>query len=149
MHHCIHLFILSFFVFAYSFILWHNHNRARFNLSQTCLIHSIPAPTVIIESPQNVLLNKSSNATLRCGVETDSAERSNLRVEWRKNDVTIDFAKDTRVSLNAHDFSLFIRHSRVDDTASYTCHANNGLDSADSNPAKLTVQGMLCCSLTN
>ena len=100
-------------------------------------------PTVIL-SPvvSDMIANVSDEIRLPCEVRTDPAERENLRVEWRRDGVPIDPSHDHHVTLDEADFSLYISSALVTDTAAYTCHADNGLDQATSEPTNVVVSGM-------
>jgi len=74
-------------------------------------------------------------------VLTDIEEKSKLKVEWSKNEKKIDFAVETRYVFNEKDYSLLIKNCQVSDTSGYNCHANNGLDTAESDMAQVVVKG--------
>ena len=74
-------------------------------------------------------------------MRTDPAEWDNLVVVWRRHGVTIDPSRDRHVSVDPDDHSLHVRGALVTDTAQYTCHADNGLDEATSEPINVIVRG--------
>lgn len=100
-------------------------------------------PTLINNSPRDLVVNMTDDVTLQCDVTTDPEEASGLKVTWTKNGKQIDFDFDRRLSVNPSDFSLNIRSAEVDDTAAYACHADSGLDNATSAVGVLTVRGTL------
>jgi len=102
-------------------------------------------PTLILSPPErDVTANVSDVVRLPCEVRTDPAERDSLRVEWRRDGVIIDTTRvDADATVDPADFSLQLSNARVSDTAAYTCHADNGLDHATSEPTNLIVRGTL------
>jgi|SRR6218665_2026771 len=110
-------------------------------LQPISLLLCFEGPTVITKSPQDQTVNVTDDVTLQCDVTTDAAEMEYLEVFWKKNEDRIEFTRDDRLQLDPVDHSLIIRTAEIDDTAVYTCHANNGLDTASSKAAILTVKG--------
>jgi len=88
-----------------------------------------------------VIANVSDDIRLPCEIRTDPAERKNLVVEWRRDGRAIDPSRDSHLSVDPDDFSLSVTGARVTDTAAYTCHADNGLDQAESEPTNVIVRG--------
>src|SRR6218665_1526367 len=99
-------------------------------LQPISLLLCFEGPTVITKSPQDQTVNVTDDVTLQCDVTTDAAEMEYLEVFWKKNEDRIEFTRDDRLQLDP-----------VDHSAVYTCHANNGLDTASSKAAILTVKG--------
>ena len=91
----------------------------------------------------------SDTIRLPCEVRTDPEERSNLVVEWRRDGVAVDPARDDRLTVNSTDHSLTISGALVADSAAFTCHADNGLDSATSEPVNVVVRGTICQSVSD
>ena len=89
-----------------------------------------------------MIANVSDNVRLPCDVSTDEHERENLVVEWRRDGLPVDPSRDGHLSINPDDFSLHITGALVTDTAAYTCHADNGLDQAESEPTNVIVRGI-------
>lgn len=118
-----------------------NHKLAQILRNQLANLFCFEGPTVITKSPQDQTVNVTDDVTLQCDVTTDAAEMEQLKVFWKKNEDRIDFARDDRLQLDPVDHSLIIRSAEIDDTAVYTCHADNGLDAASSEAAILTVKG--------
>jgi len=97
---------------------------------------------VILSPPlRDVIANVSDVVRLPCDVRTDPAERGNLVVEWRRDGLAIDESRDRHLSINQTDYSLHISGALVTDTAAYTCHADNGLDTAESEATSVVIQG--------
>ena len=88
-----------------------------------------------------MIANVTDDVQLPCDVQTDPAERENLVVEWRRDGVAVDPSRDRHLDVDSEDFSLHISGARVTDTASYVCHADNGLDQATSEPTNVVVRG--------
>ena len=88
-----------------------------------------------------MIANVSDNIRLPCEVRTDPAERKNLVVEWRRDGTAIDPSRDRHLAVDPDDHTLSITGARVTDTAAYTCHADNGLDEATSEPTAVIVRG--------
>ena len=86
----------------------------------------IQAPPVITAHPQNLTVNKDSNATF-----TVEASGSALSYQWRKDGILL--AGENSPTLVIHD-------ANGSHSGEYTCLIANAYDSATSNPANLTVQ---------
>lgn len=85
-----------------------------------------------------------SNVTLKCTVETDPEEMDQLRVDWLKDGIPIDFTAELgHVFHNPGDNSLTISISSVLDSGAYTCNASNGIDS-DRYTVDVTIKGEYC-----
>ena len=100
----------------------------------------IIAATNITTEPEDQTVNSSSTVTFHCDAETDYRMENQLQIEWRKNGVRIDFRSTKRYRYNTADHSLTIIDASVEDSADYTCVANNSLDS-DSLTSTLLVRG--------
>jgi receptor-type tyrosine-protein phosphatase zeta len=103
----------------------------------------VRTPTTIsplTDEQKHIIANKTDDVILPCNVITDPEERASLRVEWRKYGQAVDYSVDKHLELNERNFSLMIRRTVVKDTAKYTCHASNDLDSAESEQISLTVK---------
>ena len=97
---------------------------------------------MILPPPErDVIANVSDDIRLPCDVRTDNAERGNLVVEWRRHGLPVDPARDAHVYVDPDDHSLHVSGALVTDTAEYTCHADNGLDQANSEPINVVVRG--------
>jgi len=94
-----------------------------------------------VDGPVSQTVDVGDEAVLHCAAVTDPAEP--LTVEWRQDDVPIDFETTSHLRYDSTNHSLIILHAAVTDTAVYTCHAGNGLDEVQSAPATLTVRGLL------
>lgn len=92
---------------------------------------------MIIDPPVSHTVNASTDVVFYCNATTDPAERSKLKIEWRKNDAEIEMGS---ISTNKIDNSLRITQAQVSHSGRYTCTATNGLDS-DSVTVTLTVKG--------
>ena len=92
-----------------------------------------------MEGPASRTVNVGEEVVLRCDAATDPYET--LAVEWRVDGIPVNFQTSSHLHLNDEDNSLVISAAAVTDTAQYTCHAGNGLDQVDSQPATLTVRG--------
>ena len=101
-------------------------------------------PTKILGPRRDVVANVSDDLRLPCEVRTDPAEEQNLVVEWRRDGVVVDPSRDDRLTVDS-DFSLHIAGALVADTAGYTCHADNGLDRATSEPTNVLIRGEHTC----
>jgi len=97
--------------------------------------------TILTPVERDVIANVTDDVRLPCDVQTDPAERENLVVEWRRDGVAVDPSRDRHLDVDSEDFSLHISGARVTDTASYVCHADNGLDQATSEPTNVVVRG--------
>ena len=98
-------------------------------------------PTVIRPSDvSEIVVNATEDVRIPCDVTTDASERSTLVVEWRKDGVVLKPDGRTIV-LDPVNFSLTIKQSKLADTAGYTCHASNGLDTATSDVIRVKVRG--------
>jgi hypothetical protein len=86
----------------------------------------IQAAPVISSHPQNLTVNKDSNATF-----TVEASGSTLSYQWRKDGILL--AGEISPTLVVHDVN-------GSDSGQYTCMVANAYDSVTSNPATLTVQ---------
>jgi hypothetical protein len=96
-------------------------------------------PTRIVDPPRSQTAKVGDDVTLDCGAITDPSE--NLTVVWRRDGEPIDFRRYSHLSVDPHTHQLTIRSSLVSDTARYSCHAGNGLDSAESPAAAVTIRG--------
>ena len=108
------------------------------------MVEVVDAGPTEIRPPRrrDVVANVGDDIRLPCEVSTDEAEQHNLVVEWRRHGLTIDPSRDVHVSVDPGDHSLHIIGALVTDTAAYTCHADNGLDEATSEPAvNVVVRG--------
>ena len=99
--------------------------------------------TIINQSPTDQTVNISSDVTFRCNATTDSAEMSELKIEWFKNGQKLNKAQHAHILHNVHDNTLTIRKVRVEDSGNYTCRADNGIDGTQVT-AKLIVKGVYC-----
>ena len=95
--------------------------------------------TRIVDGPVSQTVNVNDKVTLPCGADADPFEP--LTVEWRRDGVPINFQSSSHLRFDEHNNSLIIVKAAVTDTASYTCHASNGLDEVQSSPATVTVRG--------
>ena len=102
-------------------------------------INSFPGKTLIFGSHIQQTVNAMEDATFRCNVSVDPAEKSKLKIDWQKNGKRMDFVRDGRISKTA-DNSLKITQAHVTDTAEYTCNASTSLD-WHTLSAKLIVKG--------
>lgn len=105
------------------------------------LITYCAAPTRIVDGPSSQTVNVTDTVTLPCGAVTDPFEP--LTVKWLRDGVPINFQSSSHLRFDEDTNSLIILRAAVTDTASYTCHASNGLDEVESSPAALTVRGYL------
>ncbi len=64
----------------------------------------------------------------------------NLEITWLKDGVEIDLVREGRYDMDVVTKSLTIRGARVDDSSTYTCLADNGIDT-DEVTASLVVRG--------
>jgi len=96
---------------------------------------------------RDVVANVSDHVRLPCDVRTDPAERRHLTVEWHRDGVVIDPARDRHITVDSTDHSLHLTGALVTDTADYTCHADNGLDQASSEPTSVLIRGELALML--
>ena len=101
--------------------------------------HVFIAPTRIVDGPSNRTVNVTDKVVLECGAVTDPYET--LTVEWRRDGTPINFRRSSHLRFDEDDNSLIILAAAVTDTATYTCHAGNGLDEVESAPATVTVRG--------
>jgi receptor-type tyrosine-protein phosphatase zeta len=100
-------------------------------------------PTIISRPPVvDVIANVTDDVRIPCDVSTDPAERPNLVVEWRKDGRRIKFSgHGGHLRVDDNDFSLHIDGAQITDTAGYSCHASNGLDSATSDVTSVIIRG--------
>lgn len=96
--------------------------------------------TVITNGPKDQIVNASSIVIFPCKAETDDLESSNLAIEWRINGEKIDYTRRPHLEHNKQNNSLIITGVEASDSASYTCHAANGVDRTDAT-ARLVVRG--------
>lgn len=96
---------------------------------------------MITRGPEDMSVNASQDVIIHCDAVTDNAEKSRLKIEWKRNNSLINFQMEGRVSMNNVEKSLKITGAQVNDTSEYTCIASNGLDQ-DEQTGKLTVKGM-------
>ena len=96
---------------------------------------------ILPAAQREVVANVSDDVRLPCDVQTDSRELPNLVVQWRRHGLPVDPSTDSRLSVDLDDHSLHIRGALVHDTAEYSCHADNGLDAATSEPISVVVRG--------
>jgi len=92
-----------------------------------------PPPAQVISAPDDI--------TLACQATTDPSEVDNLRVQWRRNGDVINPPARSRYVISDDGSRLTIRQSRVNDTATYTCRAENGVD-FDTVEIPVTVRGL-------
>ena len=98
--------------------------------------------TVIVERPSAQVISAPSDITVTCRATTDPSEAHRLRVQWRRNGDVINPAKGSRFVISDDGSQLTIRQSRVTDTATYTCRAENGVD-FDTVEVPITVRGLM------
>ena len=88
------------------------------------------------------MISAPSDITLSCRATTAPSEAHNLRIQWRRNGDVINPAPGSRYVINDDTGHLTIRQSRVTDTATYTCQADNGVD-FDTVEIPVTVRGLI------
>lgn len=105
--------------------------------------------TIMNTVAEDKTVNASQNAEFPCEAVTDEQEKHNLKYTWRKDGRIIDFQREGRLSMNVITHALIITGAQVEDSAEYTCTADNGLDSAEVK-ATLVVKGKSshCLQLT-
>jgi Immunoglobulin I-set domain len=105
-------------------------------------------PTIIAKSDvSDIVANATDDVRIPCDVTTDPAERSNLIVEWRKDGKTLK-PDGRKIFVDPVNYSLTLKNCTVNDTAGYTCYANDSLSAATSDISRLTVQGLVIELLT-
>ena len=92
------------------------------------------------------MISAPDDITVTCSATTDPSEAHNLRIQWRRNGDVINPAPGSRYIINDDTGQLTIRQSRVNDTATYTCRADNGVD-FDTWEIPVTVRGLICSTL--
>jgi len=100
-----------------------------------------------VDRPQPRVISAPSDVTVTCRATTDASEAHNLRIQWRRNGDVINPAPGSRYVISDDGGQLTIRQSRVTDTATYTCRAENGVD-FDTVEVPVTVRGLIT-SLTH
>ena len=104
-----------------------------------------------MDRPAAQLVTAPDDVTVTCTATTDPSEAHNLRIQWRRNgDVINPAAPGSRYVISDDSSQLTISQSRVTDTATYTCRAENGVD-FDTVEVPVTVKGSItffCTSLT-
>jgi len=96
--------------------------------------------TEIKDFPRAQVISAPDDITLTCRAVTDPSEAHNLRLQWRRNGDVINPAPASRYVISDDGSQLTIRQSRVTDTATYTCRAENGVD-FDTVEVPVTVRG--------
>ena len=104
--------------------------------------------TQIVNPLPAQLVSVPSDVTLTCQATTDPSEAHNLRVQWRRNGDVINPAPSSRYVISQDGSRLTIRQSRVADTATYTCRAENGVDFATVE-IPVTVRGSISLHITS
>lgn len=97
--------------------------------------------TKIVTHPMDMMVHYEKEAKFRCTATTDPEEIENLVINWKKHDTLIDYLRSMRMYRNFVDNSLTISGTIYLDTGKFTCHASNGIDSAEAS-AHLIVQGL-------
>ena len=100
---------------------------------RTTIVDQPPVPAQVISAPDDI--------TLTCRATTDPSEAENLRIQWRRNGDVINPPPRSRITVSNDGSQLTIRRSRVNDTAMYTCRAENGVD-FDTVEIPVTVRGL-------
>lgn len=95
--------------------------------------------TKIVTHPMDMMVHYEKEAKFRCTATTDPEEIENLVINWKKHDTLIDYLRSMRMYRNFVDNSLTISGTIYLDTGKFTCHASNGIDSAEAS-AHLIVQ---------
>ena len=103
-------------------------------------LFTIVGRTLIQTVPQNVMVEKGTEAKFTCTATTDPDEVMNMRIDWKKDGQFIDYNRAQRVFKNVVDNSLTISGTVFLDTGKYSCVASNGIDSSEAG-AFLIVQG--------
>jgi len=98
--------------------------------------------TVIVDPPGAQVISAPSDITVTCQATTAPSEAHRLRIQWRRNGDVINPAKGSRYVISDDGSQLTIRQSRVTDTATYTCRAENGVD-FDTVEVPITVRGLM------
>lgn len=98
--------------------------------------------TVIVNPPSPQVISAPSDITVTCQATTAPSEAHRLRIQWRRNGDVINPAKGSRYVISDDGSQLTIRQSRVTDTATYTCRAENGVD-FDTVEVPITVRGSM------
>jgi len=97
--------------------------------------------TVIVDRPPAQVISAPDDITVMCQATTDASEAENLRIQWRRNGDVINPPPRSRIVISDDGSQLTIRQSRVNDTATYTCRAENGVD-FDTVEIPVTVRGL-------
>jgi len=106
----------------------------------TMLCAGVVARTVIVDRTLPQVISAPNDVTLTCEATTDPSEAHKLRIQWRRNGDVINPAPGSRYVISTDHGQLTILDSRVTDTATYTCRAENGVD-FDSVEIPVTVRG--------
>ena len=97
--------------------------------------------TVIVDPPAPQVISAPDDIVVTCRAETAPSEAHNLRMQWRRNGDVLNPPPRSRYVISDDGSQLTIRQSRVNDTATYTCRAENGVD-FDSVEIPVTVRGL-------
>jgi len=97
--------------------------------------------TEIVDWPQPQVISAPDDVVMTCRATTDPSEAHRLRIQWRRNGDVINPAPGSRHVISDAGSRLTIRQSRVTDTATYSCRAENGVD-FDTVEVPVTVRGL-------